>query len=36
MIFTIIEHTSNNLTCEWTNISEESNVTYRGYFDKVN
>jgi len=36
MIFTIIEHTSNNLTCEWTNISEESNVTYRGYFDKGN
>ena len=36
MIFTIIEHTSNNLTCEWTDISEGDNETYRGYFDKVN
>ena len=36
MIFTIIEHTSDNLTCEWTDISEGDNETYRGYFDKVN
>ena len=36
IIFTIIEHTSDNLTCEWTDISEGDNETYRGYFDKVN
>ena len=36
MIFTIIEHTSNNLTCEWTSFSDGNNETHRGYFDKVN